>query len=357
MIAPPWVTVPPTGYGGSEEVIDGLARGLVARGHAVRLFSVADSTCPVPTGYVYDHPATPMNAAMPEAVHVLSAYADLHAADVDVIHDHTTLGPVFLADRASARAATGRPGRHPAVVTTLHVALSAQARRLYGALPPAVALVCISRAQRASAPELPVSAVIHHGIDTELYSFGPGGGGYLLFVGRMSADKGPDRAIRVARAAGLPLVLIAKCREAEERAYLEAVVQPLLGSDVRLIPEIATTDRIALMQRAEALLLPITWPEPFGLVMTEALACGTPVLAFPAGAAPEIVDHESTGFLATNEAEMSTAATRIADLDRAACREAAVRRFSLARMAARYENLYHRLLVGERADDCERRSA
>jgi hypothetical protein len=156
-----------------------------------------------------------------------------------------------------------------------------------------------------------VAAVIHHGIDLDAYSPEPGTGGYLLFIGRMSPEKGVHHAVRVARCAGWPLVITAKIREPAERAYFDQQVRPLLGPDDDVLAEQPLAARAALMSNAAALVNPITWPEPFGLVMAQALATATPVLAFPNGAAPEIIDHDRTGFLCRDEDEMTAAVAHI----------------------------------------------
>ena len=188
LIAPPWIPVPPPAYGGTEEVIDNLARGLTALGHDVRLFTVGESTCPVPRQWLYRSPAEPMGASAPEAAHVLAAYQAL-AGDVDIIHDHTDLGPVLAGQHGMAR----QP-----VVTTIHGQVAGEPPPLAQAARHA-SIVAISRAHARSFGPIPVAAVIHHGIDLDIHKPGPGTGGYLLFTGRMSPDKGVHRAVRVAR--------------------------------------------------------------------------------------------------------------------------------------------------------------
>ncbi|HLF40544.1 MAG TPA: glycosyltransferase family 4 protein, partial [Acidimicrobiia bacterium] len=307
LVAPPWVPVPPTGYGGTEAVVDLLARGLRAAGEEVVLFTLGCSTCPVPRRWVYEEPQVPMGIAAAEARHVVRAYRVL--TDCDVIHDHTLLGPSF-APRATP------------VVTTNHGPFDPGAREIYGAVARRVPIIAISYSQRATAPELPIAAVIHHGIDPEAFPVGTGSGGYLLFLGRMAPEKGAHRAIEVARRAGLPLVLAAKMREPAERRYFAECVEPHLGADVDFVGEVPQEDKAALLGGARALLNPITWAEPFGLVMLEALACGTPVLSFPNGAAPEIVEHGRTGFLCRDEADMVAAVERLDQLRRSDCRAA-----------------------------------
>jgi glycosyltransferase involved in cell wall biosynthesis len=339
LIAPPWVPVPPVGYGGTEIVVDNLARGLHALGHDVTLFTVGDSTSPVRRDYLYPTAVRPIGMTVPEAAHVLAAYEAL--ADADVIHDHTVLGPL-VAGRCLAD--------HPPVVATNHGPFSMQSCRVYAEVAKHAWIVAISHAQARSAGGIPIAAVIHHGIDLDVYRRGPGDGGYLLFMGRMSASKGVHTAVRVAKRAGWRLVLVTKVWEAEERAYFDREVLPLLGTGDELPTEQPLARRVQLLGGAHALLNPIQWPEPFGLVMAEALASGTPVLAFPNGSAPEIVEHGRTGYVCKDEDEMVAAVGTVGAIKRADCRSAAERRFSLARMARDHQRLYRRLL-----EDCDPR--
>ena len=218
LIAPPWIPVPPPAYGGTEVVIDNLARGLTALGHDVRLFTVGESTCPVPRQWLFRSPVEPMGAPAAEAAHVLAAYEAL--ADVDIIHDHTIMGPLLAGRRGISR---------PPVVTTFHGPVTPADRRMLAEIARHASIVAISHAHARSFGGVPVTAVIHHGIDLDVYTPGPGTGGYLLFVGRMSADKGVHHAVRAAQRAGWPLVIAAKMREPAERAYFEEQVRPLLG--------------------------------------------------------------------------------------------------------------------------------
>jgi glycosyltransferase involved in cell wall biosynthesis len=333
LIAPPWVPVPPTSYGGTEGVVDLLARGLQAAGEDVVLFATGDSTCPVPRRWVYEQPQGPIGIDVVEARHLVGAYRMLR--DCDIIHDHTLLGPFF---------ASG----DPPVVTTNHGPFSTELREIYGAVAGRVPVIAISRSQRAQAPELPIAAVIHHGIDPEAFPVGEGAGGYLLFLGRMAPEKGAHRAIAVARRAGLPMVIAAKIREPAEHAYFAECVEPHLGGDVEYVGEAAWRQKVALLGGARALLNPITWAEPFGLVMVEALACGTPVLTFPNGAAPEIVEHGRTGFLCRDEEAMAAAVERLDLIDRADCRAAVEGHFSSRRMVRDHLRVYNVLLERRR---------
>ena len=332
LIAPPWVAVPPPVYGGTEMVIDHLARGLSAVGCDVVLFTTGDSTCPVERRWRYPCALGIVADLSAELAHVEQGYREL--GDVDLIHDHTLTGPM--------RPELAPPG--VPVVTTAHGPFTPKLGEVYAEAAHRMAVVAISQAQRDSAPQIPVAAVIHHGIDVERYPFGRGDGGYVLFLGRMSPDKGVHLAIAAARAVGRPILLAAKMREPAERRYFTECVEPLLGPDAVYVGEIAGRHKLGLLTGAEALVNPIRWPEPFGLVMIEALACGTPVVAFPEGSAPEIIDHGRTGYLCTDEQDLADKLTVVGDLDRAACRAAVVARFSTERMVDAHLALYQKLL-------------
>ncbi len=342
LIAPPWVPVPPPAYGGTELVIDNLARGLKELGHDVVLFTVGESTCPVPKEYLFREPAVPIGLAVAESTHVLAAYDAM--SDVDLIHDHTLLGPLI----AGSRGLTS--GRRPPVVTTNHGPFTDETRRIWRQTSRHASIVCISHSQARGSGDVPVSAVIHHGIDLDVHQAGPGEGDYVMFIGRMSADKGVHHAVQIARKSGRRLIMATKMREASELEYFNQAVRPLLTVDDEAPSELPLRRRLALLQDAAALLNPITWREPFGLVMAEALASATPVLAFPNGAAPEIVDPGRTGFLCRDEDEMVEAVDRIKEIDRDQCRGAAERRFSLQRMARDHERFYRRVLDREVMD-------
>jgi glycosyltransferase involved in cell wall biosynthesis len=334
LVAPPWVPVPPVGYGGTELVIDVLARGLVARGHEVLLFTTGDATCPVPRAWVLEAAeGWRMGLSVLELRHVVHAYRAV--ADCDLVHDHTVLGPLYA----------GRPAGLP-IVTTNHSPFDGETVDLYRAAAAHAVVVAISRSQADSAGDVPIGRVILHGLDVDAITPGAGDGGYFLFLGRMAHDKGVAEAARAARAVGARLVIAAKMRDPDELAYFEREVVPLLGHGVEFVGEVGTERKFELLRGARALVNPIQWREPFGLVMVEALAAGTPVVAFPAGAAPEIVDHGVTGFLCGDEAELSEALGKVDDLDRAAARAAAVARFSMDRMVADHVALYEDVLAG-----------
>jgi glycosyltransferase involved in cell wall biosynthesis len=289
--------------------------------------------------HLYREPVAPIGISIHESAHVLAAYEAL--ADVDLIHDHTLLGPLVA----------GRAGiRRPPVVTTNHGPFTDLTRPIWTSIAERASIICISHSQARASGGVPVAAVIHHGIDLDVHQAGPGGGDYLMFIGRMSADKGVHHAVSIAREAGRPLIMATKMREAAEIEYFNAAVRPLLSSEDQMPTEMPLRRRLSLLQGAHALLNPITWREPFGLVMAEALASATPVLAFPNGAAPEILDPGRTGFLCRDEEEMVKAVSQVPQIDRDQCRSAAERRFSLQRMARDHERFYRRVLDREVLD-------
>lgn len=337
LIAPPWVAVPPPLYGGTEVVLDHLARGLTEAGHDVELFTTGDSTCPVRRHWIHPAAVGTTAALIAELGHVQAAYEQF--TDRDVIHDHTLLGPLWA---YSEHVATP-------LVTTNHGEFTPELTALYRSVAQRSAVVAISHHQRSTAPEVPVAAVIHHGIDVDHVPVGRGDGGYVLFLGRMHPDKGVHRAIEVANAAGRRLLIAAKMWEPVERRYYAERVAPLLGPDVVYLGQVGARDKYELLGGAEALVNPIRWPEPFGLVMIEALATGTPVLAFAEGAAPEIVDHGTTGFLCVDEAEMVAHLAEVDTIDRSACRRAAEDRFSTRRMVRDHVALYREVIRRARA--------
>jgi glycosyltransferase involved in cell wall biosynthesis len=207
-------------------------------------------------------------------------------------------------------------------------------------------LIAISHHQANSAPCVRISRVIHHGLDTAEVPVGNGDGGYACFLGRMHPDKGLLQAIAVARLARIPLRIGAKMRSRDEQEYFRAVIEPLLGPDVEYLGELNTAEKYALLGGAVALLNPIQWPEPFGMVMIEALAAGTPVIATRRGSAPEIVDEGVTGLLSGGIRELAAALTVAGRLDRRACRRAAETRFSNQRMVAEHVELYNEAISG-----------
>jgi glycosyltransferase involved in cell wall biosynthesis len=334
IIAPPWIPIPPPAYGGIESFIDVLALELAAAGHDVVLAASGDSTCPVerlPGFPPSDHGM--IGCTAPELRHLIRAYAGL--ADVDVIVDNTLGGPVL------ARSAARRP-----VVTIVHSPFEDIVLELYGAAAPDMAFVAISHHQASTSRDIPVTEVIHHGIRVEDVPVGPGGS-EACFLGRMHPAKGLLEAIQVAELAGIRLRIAAKMREPQERDYFEDVVRPALGSNAEYVGELSTEEKFALLGSSCAMINPIQWDEPFGLVMIEALATGTPVVATPRGSVPEIVQHGRNGFIGVEPDGLAAALQRASALDRTACRASVEERFTAAQMAQNYVALFERMLQRE----------
>jgi glycosyltransferase involved in cell wall biosynthesis len=337
-VAPLYEAVPPPRYGGTERIVSYLTEELVRRGHAVSLFATADSDTTshlvpcAPKALRLDRPHDPLLWHFLELESVYSA-----AARFDVIHTHTD----YLTLPFARAAATP-------TLLTLHGRLDlpglAELYARYGDVP----LVSISDSQRVPfGDEAGWLGTVHHGIPVKDYPFAAAPGDYLAFVGRVSPEKGLDLAIRIAETVSLPLRIGVKV-DPVDQAYFEAVIRPLLGSPlVDFIGEIDEATKAELLGGARALLFPIDWPEPFGLVMVEAMACGTPVIARPCGAVPEVLVDGVTGFLASQFDDLVRAVRSVDRLDRRACRAHVDTHFSVERMADGYEALYA-TLVGRR---------
>jgi glycosyltransferase involved in cell wall biosynthesis len=338
ILAPPWLPVPPPGYGGTENVLDVLARGLERAGHEVLLFSTKDASCPVPRAWSFER-ALGVGVGGPafEVRQAIDGYRALQSAGVDVVHDHTLCGPLY---------AGWFPGLP--VVTTNHGPFDSNLALLYQAVSARVPVIAISGHQALSAPPGTVAAVIHHGIDVERVPVGSGRGGYALFLGRMHPDKGVDRAIAAARAAGIPLRIAAKMSERHEREYFDAVVAPQLGSQIEFVGEVSGAEKFQLLGAATCLLNPIRWAEPFGMVMIESLACGTPVVTTSAGSAPELVVDGETGYVCRDAGALVGALRRVGALDRGRCRQDAERRFPAKRMVADHVRVYRAAIADAR---------
>ena len=336
LISPPWLPVPPPKYGGTEAVVDRLARGLADQGHEVLLFCTGDSTCPVPKAWVFERAKrAELGQVVVELRHVIGAYDAMIGCDI--VHDHSVVGPMYSE-------------RFPELVTvaTAHGPFRGDLHDVYRAIGPGVPIIAISHHQAATAGPIPIAAVIHHGVEPQAFPVGTGSGGYYCWLGRMVSYKGPREAIEVARRAGVRLLLAGKMEHENEVEYFHEQIEPLLGGNIEYVGEIGPGERTAFLGDAVALLNPITWSEPFGLSMVESLACGTPVVAFPRGSVPEIIEDGVTGLLCENVDEMVARLPEVARLDRAACRKVVEGHFSADRMIDEHIALYTRLLQGRR---------
>ncbi len=331
VLSPVWFSVPPSGYGGIEWVVSLLADGLVDEGHDVTLFASGDSHTRATLASVFPvAPSEWIGQTFWELQHAVSCLE--RARDFDVISDHTGLLGLAL----------GSMGPTP-LAHTVHGPVTGVPGELYehivGMLPHA-ALISVSDNQRRPKPDLPWVATCPNALDLSVYPFVAERGDYLLFLGRMTSDKGAHHAIAVAMESGLPLKLAGKCREPLERQYFDELVRPHLSSTIEYVGEVTHGEKVHLLQHARATLFPIEWDEPFGLVMIESMACGTPVIATRYGAVPEVIDDGVSGVIVDNWQEMAGALERADAIDPHTQRQVVEARFSPQRMVADYVAAY-----------------
>jgi glycosyltransferase involved in cell wall biosynthesis len=331
VIAPCWFPVPPTGYGGIEWVVSLLADGLVDAGHDVTLFASGDSHTKAELAAIFpEAPSEWIGRSFWELRHVLHCYE--RAGDFDVINDHS--GPFA----ATLGACVDTP-----VVHTVHGPLDAEPGKLYdqvSRVAPRTGFISLSMNQRKPRPDFNWIANCPNALDLSFYPFRPQRGEYLLFLGRMSPDKGAHRAVAVAMEAGLPLKIAGKMREPKEREYFAQFVEPYLGDGIEWLGEVSHGQKVELLEHARATLFPIEWEEPFGLVMIESMACGTPVIATARGAVPEVIEHGRSGII-VDDYRVMTAVLEDADkLDSRELRRYVEERFSPMRMERDYAKAY-----------------
>lgn len=347
-VAPPWFAVPPASYGGIEWIVALLADGLTDAGNDVTLLASGGSQTRATLRSVYDvAPSASLGDPNVELVHVLAAH--LARTDHDIIHDHTAIGTAVGA-AVHAAAVRSSAGATP-IVHTLHGPWTEAAANLYELLGEHVSLVAISHDQAARAPsDVQIAAVVHNGLRLQEYPAGRGDGGHLAWVGRASPEKGPLVAIEAAQRLGLPLRMAIKVNEADERAYWDQAISPRLedAADIDVIIGADHRQKVELLGGAMVALVPIQWPEPFGLVMIEANACATPVVANACGAAPEIIRDGVSGFLVEpgdidGFCEAVESASR---LPRSPCRTHVVDNFSAEQMVDGYLRVYDEVLAG-----------
>jgi glycosyltransferase involved in cell wall biosynthesis len=329
VIAPPWIPLPPDAYGGIEAVVALLCERLAVRGHDLTLVAAPGSR----VGGV--ELRTPLEAVPdqigdggPELRHTLGALDDLVGCDVILEH----AGPM-----AALLASAHLPAP---VLHVTHGPIAGEPLEVYRALvrwAPGLRLIALSQAQWDAAPDLPFAAVCHNGIDLDTVPFGAHPGEHLAFVGRMAPEKGVAEAIEIARRAGRPLRIAAKCREPAERRCFERFLAPHIGDGVEWLGELGPREKFDLLRGAAALVFPISWPEPFGMVMIEAMACGTPVLATPYGSVREVVRDGVTGVVRPGIDDLVAAVGALDRIDREACRTHVAERFSADAMADAYE--------------------
>jgi glycosyltransferase involved in cell wall biosynthesis len=339
-VAPLYESVPPKMYGGTERVVSWLSEELVRLGHDVTLFASGDS---MTTARLI--PACQESLRLsPESIdHLAHHFVQMeqvlrHKDEFDLIHFHVDYlhFPLSRRERYSH-------------ITTLHGRLDipdlVPLYDVYSEMP----VVSISDSQRDPLPHLNWQGTVHHGLPIDSYNSYRKPGEYLAFLGRTSPEKGLDRAIEIAGGAGMPLKIAAKIDKADQE-YFETVIQPLLGrADVEFIGEIGYPEKNEFLGKAAALLFPIAWPEPFGLVMIEAMACGTPIIAYPFGSVPEVVEHGVSGYLVADQAGAVEAAKQIDKIDRRQVRKHFEQNFTADRMALDYLKIYERMVSRKKA--------
>ncbi len=339
-VAPLYESVPPKMYGGTERVVSWLSEELVRLGHDVTLFASGDS---MTTARLI--PACQESLRLsPESIdHLAHHFVQMeqvlrHKDEFDLIHFHVDYlhYPLSRRERYSH-------------ITTLHGRLDipdlVPLYNVYSEMP----VVSISDSQRDPLPHLNWQGTVHHGLPIDSYNSYRKPGEYLAFLGRTSPEKGLDRAIEIAGGAGMPLKIAAKIDKADQE-YFETVIQPLLGrADVEFIGEIGYPEKNEFLGKAAALLFPIAWPEPFGLVMIEAMACGTPIIAYPFGSVPEVVEHGVSGYLVADQASAVEAAKQIDKIDRRQVRKHFEQNFTADRMALDYLKIYERMVSRKKA--------
>jgi glycosyltransferase involved in cell wall biosynthesis len=340
VIAPVWIPVPPPGYGGIEQVVSLLVEELVARGHDVTLFASGDSRTKATLRSVYDvAPTDRLWEIGPEASHVGFAFrqATMTYRDgegFDLVHDHTQhLGVAFAATLDTP------------VFHTEHFVLDEEREAFYRRFEDDVYLTAISRHQTEVCPALPWRGVVYNAVDVDGFPYRERKDDYLLCLGRITERKGQDAAIEVARRAGIPLVIAGRVHPAEAAFFETKILPHVDGETVTFAGEVPHDRKLELLAGARALLSPIREPEPFGLVMAEAMACGTPVVATPLGAVPEVITDGVTGFCASGEEAMAAAVVRTGEISPGRCRDEAVRRFHPGAMVDGYETVYGDVLA------------
>ncbi len=332
-VAPLQLAVPPRDYGGTERCVYNLTEALVKLGHDVTLFATGDSRTSAQLVPMRPEPIAFDPNVDATALH-LAELAEVYrrAGEFDVIHSH--LDYLTLPFTQSTKTPT---------VLTLHGRLDLPEWRHIFSTYRQANYISISESQRSFLPDLNWVGTVHHAIDVNRFPFHSNPGEYLAFVGRMSPEKRPDRAIKIARKAGIPLKIAAKI-DATERPYFESVIKPMLDHPlIEYVGVLNEEEKSELIGKAMALLLPIKWPEPFGIVFIEALACGTPVLTCPYGAVPEILEDGVTGFIRETDDELVEAIGHLGEISRGGCREYVRRKFDIQRMAMKYLNVYSKV--------------
>ena len=329
-IAPLQIAVPPLDYGGTERCISNITESLVELGHDVTLFATADSRTSARLVAMRDKPIRFDQSVDATAAHVAMLRQVYQQASLfDVIHSHLDYLTLPFAVASATPTVITLHGRLdiPDIETTLRTFRECN-------------YVSISDSQRSAIPDLNWVSTVHHAIDLRRFPRYDAAGSYLAFVGRLTPEKGPDRAIRIAKRVGIPLKIAAKLDPTQER-YFHDVLEPMMEDPlIEFVGPLGERDKCDLMGHAKALLMPISWPEPFGMVFIESLACGTPVLTCPHGSVSELLRDGVTGYIRESDDELVEAIGQIDRISRAGCREYVRQKFDIRDMALEYVNVY-----------------
>lgn len=337
--------VPPKKYGGTERVVYWLTEELVKRGHMVTLFASGDSITSANLISVFPKA---IREAKLKNIYGGNNWTLLNIATAynlqdqfDIIHDH--IGELSIP--------TANNSKTP-VVMTIHGAFNLDNKQLYESASN-INFVTISKSQAQPLPYLNYIDTVYNGLGLKDYPFSSKPGKYLLYVGRISSEKGVHKAIEVAKYLNLPLIIAAKLDSTVpgDLSYFKQYIKPNLSDQIKWIGEVDEKERNQLMKNAYAFLHPVSWREPFGLTLIESMACGTPVVAFQMGSIPEVIEHGVTGFIVNDVESMALAIQYVKYLDRALCRKRALENFSAQKMADRYEDVYYKVLSSNRTEE------
>jgi len=339
MVVPPWFKIPPEGYGGIEVIVSLLADGLVGKGHEVTLCTVRSSSTKARIFSVFDGemksyldgpPSSFLNITL---AHTLASYLEISKGDNDIVHDHTWKEGLMCAAFIDAQ-----------IIHTIHGPLDEENIRFYSLFKgyPRIHFVTISNYQQTCLPGLNYAATGYNGIDLARYPYSAEKEDFFFYLGRFNEQKAPHLACEVAEKLGKKLILAGKVHEKEERKYFDQYIRPHLSDDILFVGELGhwSQEKMRLFSRARGYLYPIQWDEPFGITMAEAMACGTPVVTFKRGAAPEVVAHGTTGFVVEAVDEFVDAVEHIDEISPLACRELAKNLFSTHVMVDNYQRVY-----------------
>ncbi len=346
MVMPPWYKIPPESYGGIEIIVSLLTDGLVEKGHEVTLFTISESQSKARIFTVFNEemksyldrpPSSFLNIAL---THTLASYFEIAKGNYDIIHDHTWKEGLACASFMNIP-----------IVHTLHSPIDEENRRFYSLFRnhPGIYFITISNFQQSCLPGLKYAATIYNSIEFSKYPFSEEKEDFFFYMGRFNAEKAPHLACEVASKLGKKLILAGKVHEEAERTYFDQYIKPYLNDNISYIGPLGhwSEEKMRLFSRAKAYLYPIQWDEPFGITMAEAIACGTPVVTFKKGAAPEVIAHGVTGFVVETMEEFIEALEHIDEISPQACRNRAESMFTSRAMVDNYERAYLKILGRE----------